>query len=93
MPAYRRTTPEDAVDTVPTHRKVKATPTPPPKVTPSPLWTIEGLAKYLGVPTETVRRWRSRSPRGGPPGLRVGKHVRFHPDDVRNWLDEQRDRS
>jgi excisionase family DNA binding protein len=56
-----------------------------------PLWTIQQLADYLGVPVETVRRWRSRSPRGGPRGLRIGKHVRFDPADVQRWLAEQAD--
>lgn len=53
------------------------------------LWSMPRLAAYLGVPIETVRRWRSRSPRSGPPGVRIGKHVRFRPADVEAWIDQQ----
>ena len=40
----------------------------------------EELASYLGVPLATVYRWRSR--REGPPGMRVGRHVRYRLRDV-----------
>jgi predicted DNA-binding transcriptional regulator AlpA len=33
---------------------------------------------------QTIYQWRTRG--YGPPGRRVGKHVRFLPDDVRAWV-------
>ena len=33
------------------------------------------VAVFLGVPLRTVYRWRSRGE--GPPGYRVGRHVRY----------------
>jgi len=58
--------------------------------TPEPrLLSPEDLAEYLGVPLATVYRWRAR--RTGPPGLRVGKHVRYRREVVERWLDEQAD--
>ena len=56
--------------------------------TPRLLSPIE-LANYLGVPLATVYRWRSH--RGGPTGIRVGRHVRYRFGDVEHWLDELRD--
>lgn len=42
------------------------------------------LAAYLGVPLQTVYAWRCRG--GGPPGYRIGKHVRFRQAEVDEWL-------
>jgi predicted DNA-binding transcriptional regulator AlpA len=42
------------------------------------------LADLLGVPVETVYQWRRR--RIGPRGFRVGKHLRYDPEDVRIWV-------
>lgn len=48
------------------------------------------LASILGIPLATIYRWRSRG--DGPPGIRVGRHVRYRLEDVDRWLDERRDR-
>ena len=48
------------------------------------LWTVQQLAEYLGVPVATLYQWRAK--RYGPPGLRVGKHIRYRPADVERWL-------
>ena len=45
--------------------------------------TIDELAKYLRIPTRTLRRFVSL---GAIPYLRVGKYLRFVPDDVRATL-------
>jgi excisionase family DNA binding protein len=42
------------------------------------------LADLLGVPLETVYQWRRK--RTGPRGFRVGKHLRYDPEDVRAWV-------
>jgi excisionase family DNA binding protein len=48
------------------------------------LLTIEQLSDWLQVPKQTVYKWRSRG--GGPPGFRIGKHVRFEVGEVERWL-------
>jgi excisionase family DNA binding protein len=42
------------------------------------------LADLLGVPVETVYQWRRKDT--GPRGFRVGRHLRFDPEDVRVWV-------
>ncbi|MEU2606236.1 helix-turn-helix transcriptional regulator [Streptomyces albus] len=44
----------------------------------------EDLADLFGVPLETVYQWRRK--RTGPPGFRVGRHLRYDPEDVRTWV-------
>lgn len=52
------------------------------------LWTVDEVADYLGVPKQTLYQWRTR--RYGPPGCRVGKHVRYVPADVIEWVKAQK---
>lgn len=54
---------------------------------PDALLTVEDLADLLKVPQGTIYAWRNR--RVGPPGLKVGKHLRFRRADVARWLDQQ----
>ncbi|KIX79604.1 DNA-binding protein [Streptomyces sp. MBRL 601] len=42
------------------------------------------LADLLGVPVETVYQWRRKGT--GPRGFRVGRHLRYDPEDVRAWV-------
>ncbi|MFJ1897860.1 helix-turn-helix transcriptional regulator [Streptomyces sp. NPDC088115] len=49
--------------------------------------TPEDVAAMLAVPIETVYHWRKR--RTGPPGFRVGRHIRYDPAAVRDWIDQQ----
>lgn len=51
------------------------------------LWGIEDVSAYLGVPVGTLYRWRTRG--YGPPGRRIGKYVRYKPDDVERWFESQ----
>ncbi|PWI44524.1 helix-turn-helix domain-containing protein [Streptomyces sp. ICBB 8177] len=46
--------------------------------------TPQDIAEIFGVPVETVYQWRRK--RTGPPGFRVGKHVRYDPADVRTYV-------
>ncbi|HKZ29218.1 MAG TPA: helix-turn-helix domain-containing protein [Acidimicrobiia bacterium] len=48
------------------------------------LLTVEELAEYLGVPVATIYAWRYRHE--GPPGFRVGKHLRYRSSDVDQWI-------
>ncbi|WP_327291480.1 helix-turn-helix transcriptional regulator [Streptomyces sp. NBC_01198] len=49
--------------------------------------TPADLADLLAVPLETVYQWRKK--RTGPPGFRVGKHLRYDPAAVRQWVNER----
>ncbi|MEU9139193.1 helix-turn-helix domain-containing protein [Streptomyces sp. NPDC048404] len=42
--------------------------------------TPDDIAEIFGVPLETVYQWRRK--RTGPPGFRIGKHVRYDPGEV-----------
>lgn len=51
------------------------------------LLTVQDVADYLGVPVATLYQWRYR--REGPPGFRVGRHVRYRQVDVDSWIERQ----
>lgn len=53
------------------------------------LMTIVELAEILGVPVATIYGWRHRGE--GPPGYRVGRHIRFRWSQVEEWLDSRAD--
>lgn len=58
---------------------------------PSPrpaLLSTDELSAYLGVPTRTLEKWRSR--RTGPLFVRVGIHVRYRTEDVDAWIEQLR---
>jgi hypothetical protein len=50
------------------------------------LITPAELAAFLSVPVKTLRDWRYQGV--GPEVLRVGRHVRYEPSEVRRWLVE-----
>jgi excisionase family DNA binding protein len=51
------------------------------------LLSPEDVAAILGVPKSTLYAWRYRGE--GPPSLRVGKHIRYRREDVREWIERQ----
>lgn len=51
------------------------------------LMSVEDVADFLGVPVQSVRKWRYLGT--GPIGLKVGRHVRYRRADVEKWLDQQ----
>ncbi|MER7078505.1 transcriptional regulator, AlpA family [Saccharopolyspora kobensis] len=51
------------------------------------LWGVQEVSAYLGVPVGTLYQWRSSG--FGPPGRRVGKYVRYKPDEVEAWFESQ----
>jgi Helix-turn-helix domain len=53
------------------------------------LWSLEETAYFLGVSIDTVRAWRRLG--SGPRGLRLGKHVKYRPQDVMSWLATRED--
>ncbi|GAA4411244.1 hypothetical protein GCM10023168_31870 [Fodinibacter luteus] len=48
------------------------------------LWSIEDASYYLGVPVQTLYSWRGQGM--GPPGRRVGRRLRYRPEDVKAWV-------
>ncbi|MCX4531913.1 helix-turn-helix domain-containing protein [Streptomyces sp. NBC_01669] len=46
--------------------------------------TPDDIAEIFDVPKETVYQWRKK--RTGPPGFRIGKHLRYDPADVRAYV-------
>ncbi len=52
----------------------------------SNLWTLEEVAAYLSVPPKTLYRWNYQGT--GPRRLKIGRHVRYRPEDVEAWLDQ-----
>jgi excisionase family DNA binding protein len=57
---------------------------PPRRDPDGRLLTTAEVATYLGVPARTVESWRYK--RTGPPGIRLGRHVRYRQRDVDAWL-------
>ncbi|MEU1598578.1 helix-turn-helix domain-containing protein [Streptomyces sp. NPDC005708] len=55
-----------------------------PRPLPARFLTPVDVADLLGVPLETVYQWRRK--RIGPRGFRVGRHLRYDPEDVRAWV-------
>jgi excisionase family DNA binding protein len=53
-----------------------------------PLMGIEEVASYLRVPVATVRKWNHLGT--GPRPLKIGRHVRYEPAAVREWVDGRR---
>lgn len=48
------------------------------------LWSVEDAAAYLRVPPKTLYEWRYKG--DGPPSHRIGRYVRYVPDEVRTWV-------
>jgi excisionase family DNA binding protein len=48
------------------------------------LLTPGQVAEELKVPIATLYQWRSRG--GGPPALRIGRHLRYRSEDIDGWL-------
>lgn len=49
------------------------------------LWTLRDVSVFLAVPVGTLYQWRVRGE--GPPAMRLGRHLRFDPSEVRCWAD------
>lgn len=50
--------------------------------------TPDDIADIFDVPLETVYQWRKK--RTGPPGFRIGKHLRYDPSDVRAYVAQRK---
>lgn len=60
----------------------------PKTVSPPVFMSPESLAEYLDLPVRAIYQWRYKGT--GPPGIKVGKHVRFRRTEVDQWIDAQR---
>jgi hypothetical protein len=50
------------------------------------LMTTLEVAAFLSIPVATVRQWRYMGV--GPRAFKVGRHLRYDPDEVARWLVE-----
>ena len=55
---------------------------------PVRLLSVGDVAALLQVPVATIYEWRYRGE--GPDPIRIGKYLRFHPDDLARWLEARR---
>jgi hypothetical protein len=61
----------------------------PPKAGGDRLMTTRELADFLRVSPATLKWWRLKRHRRGPRFLRLSRGtVRYHPADVKVWLEE-----
>ena len=51
------------------------------------LLNIDQVAEHLGVAVQTIYVWRHR--KMGPKAIKVGTQLRWRPEDVEAWLEEQ----
>jgi len=51
------------------------------------LWTPEETAAYLEISKATLYQWRYLGI--GPKAGRVGRHLRYDPEDVKAWFRNQ----
>jgi excisionase family DNA binding protein len=56
-----------------------------PSTEPDRLREEHELAEYLHVPLPTVQRWRREG--SGPRFIRIGRSVRYRPEDIEHWLE------
>ena len=54
------------------------------------LLTLREVSQILQIPTKSLYRQRSLGECPGALGIRVGRWVRFDPDVLAKWLDDQR---
>lgn len=57
--------------------------------THEPLTGTAQVAEYLGVPVGTLHQWRHKGT--GPPGYKIGRHVKYRLSEVDAWLEDQAD--
>lgn len=65
--------------------------TPTANTRPDRLWSVSETADYLQLPIATLYAYSSRR-EGGPPSYRIGRWLRYDPDEVRGWARSQSNR-
>ncbi|MCX6400411.1 MAG: helix-turn-helix domain-containing protein [Propionibacteriales bacterium] len=51
------------------------------------LMNSKELAAYLGVPLQTIYKWRTTG--GGPRAIRLGRSLHWRVDEIERWLDQR----
>ena len=51
------------------------------------LWGVDDVAAFLRIPRMNLYHWRRTG--YGPPATKVGRYLRYRPQDVRGWFDTQ----
>ncbi|MEU4832690.1 helix-turn-helix domain-containing protein [Streptosporangium sp. NPDC023615] len=51
------------------------------------MWDVQRLSDFLGLPVSTLYQWRYLGK--GPKGYKVGRHVRYLPEEIYAWVREQ----
>lgn len=54
-----------------------------------PLLDIREVSRWVGVPVASIYQWRHQRTGLGALAIKVGAHLRWRPEDVRAWLDDQ----
>jgi len=49
------------------------------------MWTVQDVARFLGIPVRTLYDWRTKD--YGPKGVHVGRYIRYRREDVYAWVD------
>jgi excisionase family DNA binding protein len=47
------------------------------------LWTVEDVMEFSGLPRSTINLYIATS---RIPSLKIGKHRRFVPEEIRKWI-------
>lgn len=55
-----------------------------PQLPEDRLWSVDDVAYFLGVPKTTLYMWRTEDK--GPAARRVGRWLRYRPEDVHAWV-------
>ena len=50
--------------------------------------TLDDLAEITAMSKPTLYTWRTTHPEKLPRAIKIGRSLRFHPDEVHRWLDE-----
>ncbi len=60
-------------------------------VQPEPVFlTVQEVADLLRVSAGTIRAWVAKG--DGPPAMRFGKQIRYRPERVMEWVEQQEGR-
>ena len=72
-------------------RRSGATAVSVPPALPGRLLSAQDVAALLQVPVKTIYQWRSQG--DGPAHIKVGRHLRFDPEDVALWIEGRKAQS